>query len=191
MVAVPKDAAEPEPVVDDAADDVEPEVEDDGLIARDVEPDETDGAESGDLIELVRTGLVRMTLGGKRYRLRRPFFGEFKKLRLSLEDMNDEISSAVDEQMRVSRQNVAEADTHKDDEPDEYVAWRADVRKRSSAAARSLTELAEDRRYEWWLEMWDQLTLDSRPDDFPAWITDPNIANALLGHWRSAPLGRG
>jgi hypothetical protein len=190
MVAVPKDAADDvddEPVVAEP----EPDDVDDGLIARDVEPDDSDGAESGDTIDLVRTGLIRVTLGGTRYRLRRPFFGEFKKLRLAIEDANDEISTAVDEQMRVSRQNVIEADEHKDDDPDAYVEWRADVRKRSSVSARALTDLAETRRYEWWVEMWTLLTLDGAPDDFPAWVTDPNIANTLLGHWRSSPSGRG
>lgn len=188
MVAVPKDAAD----ADDEPTLVDEEIEDDDeMIVRDAEPAADDGAESGDTIELVRTGLVRMTLGGTRYRLRRPFFGEFKKLRLAVEDANDEINAAVDEQMRVSRQAIAEVEEHKDDDPDAYIAWRADVRKRQGAAGRALTDVADQLRFEWWVDMWKMLTLDDTPDDFPAWITDPKIAGVLLGHWRSSPSGRG
>jgi hypothetical protein len=188
MVAIDKDAGDDEPVV---ADEVVPENDediDDGMIRRDVEPEPDD---PGDVIELVRTGLVRITIGTDRFRLRRPFFGEFKDLRLAIEAVNDEVQAAVDESILVSRQIAAENEEHADDDPTEFIERRAENRKKTTASTRHLTEIVELRRVEWWDQMWDLLTLDGRPDQFPAWIIDPQISTTLLGHWRSSPSGRG
>lgn len=161
------------------------------LVDDDVEPMPDDGPENGDRIEFVRTGLIRVHIGATRYRLRRPFFGEFKKLRLAVEDMNDEIQEAVDESLRVSRQITVEKAEHDDDDPDTFLAWKRDSAKRQRAASRSLTEVAEARRVEWWETMWTLLTVDGRPDDWPSWITDPALAGQFIGHWRAVPLARG
>lgn len=151
-----------------------------------------DGEENGDRMELVRTGLIRVYIGANRFRLRRPFFGEFKKLRLGVEDMNDEIDDLSNDSMRVARQIIAEAEAHDEKEdPDAYFEWRAGTRRRQKESSRMLTNRAEELRIEWWTEMWKTLSMDGEPPDIPAWVTSPEVPNMLLTHWRTAPSGRG
>ncbi len=152
-----------------------------------------DGDDNNDRIELVRTGLVRVWFGGKRYRLRRPFFGEFRKIRTSLQDANDEIAEATDDALKVSREITDSAKDRNTDEmtPDAWVEWRKENRAKANTVNRQMADTAEDLRLSWWESTWDLLTLDGRPEDWPSWITDPNLANAVVSHWRSSPLGRG
>lgn len=153
----------------------------------------SDGDETFERIELVRTGLIRVTIAGRRFRLRRPFFGEFKQLRVALADVNDEISELSDEATVVSRAIVDAARDVKPDEmdPDAWRSWRRENREKSRTATRNLNETAEQLRVAWWDRMWDVLTLDGKPDDWPTWVIDPNLPIALVTHWRSSPLGRG
>lgn len=163
------------------------------MVAVDTEPREDDGAAVDDRVELVRTGLTRVWIAGERYRLRRPFFGEFKALRLALQDANDEIAEAVDETLAVARRMTDEQkDQNVEDlDPDGWVAWRREARKRTNEASRALADVTESLRVEWWEQAWNLLTLDSRPPDWPSWVTDPNLHAAVIAHWRGSPLGRG
>jgi hypothetical protein len=183
---------EDEVVDDDGADDDGP-MSATEIAEQDVAEHEDDGVENGDRMELVRTGLIRVHIGGTRYRLRRPFFGEFKKLRLAIEDVNDEIEDLSNDSLRISRQIIAEASSHDADteDPDTYFEWRADTRRRQKDASRALTNRAEELRIEWWTGMWKTLSLDGEPSDIPAWVTSPEVPNLLLTHWRTAPSGRG
>lgn len=169
------------------------EPDDDEMIVDNVEPEPDDPAGTGDRIELVRTGLVRIWIGDvDRYRIRRPFFGEFKTLRLAIEDMNDEIQTESDKLTTLTRRIVEEAQARPDGEtPTAFAEWQAESRRATTTATRRLTEMAEDYRIEWWDQMWGLLSVDGKPDDWPAWVTDPNIGNRIMSHWRSSPLGRG
>lgn len=167
------------------------EDDDDGMIVDD-EPRPDDPDTAGDRIELVRTGLVRVWIGTTRFRLRRPFFGEFKTLRLAIEDMNDEIQAESDKLTVLARGVVQDSQARPDGETAVALAeWQAESRRMTNAATRRLTEIAEDRRIEWWDQMWTLLSVDGKSADWPAWVTDPNIGNRLMTHWRSSPLGRG
>lgn len=155
------------------------------------EPRPDDGDANDERIELVRTGLVRVWIVGDRYRLRRPFFGEFRKLRMQLEDGNDEIQAASDDAMRLARDLTQAAQGKADLPPDEWREWRRTAQDQSRQSGRKLTDLAEELRLEWWTTMWDLLTLDGRPPDWPPWIVEPALQGRLVAHWRSSPQGRG
>lgn len=165
----------------------------DVLVAADKDPDPEDGDEFDERVDLVRTGLVRIRIAGSRFRLRRPFFGELKKLRLALQDVNDEISDLSDEALRLAREmtDAAKSDVVQNLDADEFTEWRRDNRKRSNKASRDLTDMTEDLRLGWWETMWDLLSVDGRPDDWPSWVVDPTFHAALFTHWRASPLGRG
>lgn len=164
----------------------------DDLIVEDVESRPDDPTGTGDRIELVRTGLIRVWIGDDRYRIRRPFFGEFRDLRLAIEDMNDEIQTESDKVSRMARRVAQEAQARPADEtPEAFADWQVDSREKTTTATRRLTQIAEDRRIEWWNQMWDLLCVDGKPADWPAWVTDPTIGNRVMTHWRSSPLGRG
>src|SRR5688500_14604393 len=66
----------------------------------DAAPEADEGRE---LVELVGSGWVRMHIGGQRYRLRRPFFGELRKLRILAAEVADEISAASHETTQLGR----------------------------------------------------------------------------------------
>lgn len=155
------------------------------------EPLPEDGAAYDERIELVRSGLVRIWINGVRYRLRRPFFGEFRDIRLALQDANEEVANASDDSLAVSRQMTIEAKTAEDMDPEQWAAWRRDARKRSNETARELIATTDRTRLEWWTTAWNLLTLDESPPDWPPWVTDAALHAALIAHWRSSPLGRG
>lgn len=159
------------------------------------EPDlaEADGNERNDhRIQFVRTGLVRVWIDGSLYRLRRPFFGEFKTLRLDLEDVIDRIQEASSEAQLVAAKVMREQrDWSPEDDPEATVEKQRDWRKQNRAATRALNSEAEDARRTWWLKVFEVLSLDGIPNDFPAWVNDPTLASEIVTHWRTAPLGRG
>ena len=188
MTAQPKDADDEDvPVPAGDADDGQ----DDGFV-------DPEGDEDGDRLELVRTGIIRIRVGGTRIRLRRPFFGEFKRLRLAVEDMNDEIDQLTAEAQGISGEIVREASNRPDGEtPVQFAEWRIASRRRSREASRRLTDAAEKLRLDWFGEVVRTLTME--PDGgsvldeerLPAWVTSPDLPNTMLSHWRMVPSGRG
>jgi hypothetical protein len=166
--------------------------DDDGIV-REVEHDPEVDGELSDGVELVRTGVIRLVIGGSRTVLRRPFFGEFKRLRLSLEAATDSITDvridveALAAELHDEQQRIADDDKlgHR-----ERAAAVMELRKRDREAGRKLTSVAEDARVEWWADVFDVLGA-KQPDDWPSWIADATLPDRIIRHWRSAPLGRG
>lgn len=147
-------------------------------------------------VVLVRTGLIRMTIGGKRYRLRRPFFGEFKRIRLALEDLNDEVADARIDTQTIQRKTVAEGKALDDegtleDDPDARAEWERTARKRARDASRTLLDTADRLREEFWTDVFATLSQDGTPEQWPGWIGDPDLPGLVIEHWRATPLGRG
>lgn len=145
-------------------------------------------------IQFVRTGLTRVTFGGKLYRLRRPFFGEFKRLRVALEDANDEIAEAAQASIAVTRSIASErAALGSNVDGDVLAAHETEWRKRQREASRLLNDRADTLRGEWWSLVFDTISLDGKPKkgEWPAWVLDPSVAIEFVTHWRTAPQGRG
>lgn len=190
MVAHPKDA--PETRLDRAENDA------DDLPGLDAHDDPTSGPGDDETldgrIQFVRTGLTRVWVRGELFRLRRPFFGEFKKMRLALEDLVDEISELAQSSMAVSRQVAAEREAlGASPEPELLASSETEWRKRQREAQRNVTDRADALRLEWWVLVFDTISLDGKPkkSEWPAWVTDPSVAVEFIAHWRSAPQGRG
>lgn len=161
-----------------------------------VAADQADADEARELVELVGSGWVRMHIGGRRYRLRRPFFGELRTLRMLYAEVSDEISARSFEAQELGREIEAEGKAIDDDEGLDASARATQVRKlraRSLAAGRNLTDAAEDLRLGWWTAAFETLNVDGVPglEQWPGWIVDHTLPDKVLQHWRSAPLDRG
>lgn len=146
--------------------------------------------ETGDDVELSQTGLVRLRIDGTRYRLRRPFMGELKKLRLALEEVTEEIGDAQITLHQV-RAEVLASEPDDDEDPAAVAKWQREKRSLTRQAVNDLTELADKLRLEWWRGVFDEVSLDGIPDELPVWILDPDLPDQVVKHWRSVPLGHG
>lgn len=157
------------------------------------EPQEGEGT---DAVELVRTGWVRLRWDDKTVRLRRPFFGELKRLRLALEDASDAIAERSEEVQVIGRQILTENTANDEADTDELekLEVRRELTKRSKIVGRELTAFSEEVRIDWWAQVAETLSADGplpHPDELPSWIADPFLPNTVLQHWRSVPLDRG
>lgn len=177
------------------SDDETPEVDDPDVPIEEVapEPDEPE-----EVVQLVRTGWVRFLWADRRLRLRRPYFGEIKQLRLSLEDVTDSIVTHSEEvqvralEMADREREIAEDETMSNAE---RFGARTALKTESKRLSRELTVRSEEMRLGWWAEVFDVLAVDSaevpETDQLPGWIVDVSLPQRILNHWRSAPLGRG
>src|SRR5690606_36092534 len=108
------------------------------------EPDDDDP--EGDRVDWVRTGMVRLWIGGTRYGLRRPFLGELRDLDLAhenaLEDINDRNVEA-----RLKADGLGERadkiDADKRMTPKTRAAEVRELRAEDRAIAREVTEYRE------------------------------------------------
>lgn len=165
------------------------------------DPREPEGDEAGEAVQLVRTGWVRCTVGGEQYRLRPPFFGEFKRLRFAFEELQDTLDALAEETEVVGAGLVAESERVAADDsmdPAEKVRAQRELRRRSTSAAREMTTAREQATQEWWVDVFRELCVDldkvkwlDDHDQMPAWMTLTGLPAQLLGHWRAAPLARG
>lgn len=171
------------------------------------EVDDTDpeGPETGDRLLFVRTGWVRYTSGGTTIRVRPPFFGEFKRLRLALEDVQDTLMDLAEEAEAEAERIQAELDPETGDVPVEAdgdlrarAARRRDLLRRSREVARRTNERREALMHSWWVDVFRTLCVDADkvewlddPDKMPAWMTNPALPQQFVNHWRAAPLARG
>lgn len=148
-------------------------------------------------VELVKSGWVRLRWGGTLVRLRRPFFGELKTIRLALEDAADEIADRSEKIQSIGRKLIEESQKNEEEDgrsDEERAKVRADLTRQSKHAARELTDFGEEQRIGWWRLVVGLVGVDGElpPDDrLPSWIADPSLPNTVLQHWRAVPLGRG
>lgn len=102
--------------------------------------------------------------------LRRPRFGEFRRMREALWDLQDRRNEIVDEQ-----KVLAESDD------------------RDDALIRKLTVEIEDTTFDWVRDAVTTLgdkTPPAEADDWPHWATTGDVMNLIVSHWRSVPLAR-
>jgi len=150
-----------------------------------------------DSIDLRPTGLVRIYIATgdgdevKRYRLRRPFFGELKEIRLAAERMQEEIEDLSTKTATQARELGAEAEAVSKDETFSDEARReaeTKLRRRGREVSEELLDFADSLRLEWWGMVFDTVSLDGSPEELPSWVVDPNLAPRLMNHWRTAPF---
>lgn len=171
------------------------------------EPEED---ESGESITYVGTGWIRCMIAGRRYRLRRPFFGELRDLRTALEAQTDELTAkrqeaelganhrgkrraAVERKMLALQQRM---DT--EELTDELLAEHGDLVRENTAilndstkANRELSAAADDLRIDWFRQVFEKLGVDGVPEQWPSWVADVNVPAEWTAHWRSVPLDPG
>jgi len=160
--------------------------------------DPEDDEDAGDELQLAKNGWVRFRVNGERYRLRRPFLGELRDLRLALEDVQDQIGEAAEDVQLIATEMMEKSQALEKDEsatPAAVVKGRRKMQRESTAKGRELTLLAETLRIGWWERVFATLDVDKAnhtdPVDLPAWIVDTNLPGQVLQHWRDVPLARG
>lgn len=132
---------------------------------------------------------MRVVVDRKRYRLRRPGFGETKTLRTALEHVEDEIARIqTDSNLAIlaitAEVEAIEADTAKD--PAERVRQHAELQQRSRDKGRAITAAAEELRVEWWRLVFDTLVLNPSKPEMPSWVMDAGLPGRVMNHWRFA-----
>ncbi len=159
-----------------------------------VDPDAEDP--DGDSIEFVRTGIVRITVAGKRYRLRRPFFGELRTLRGAYQEAMDELGEASDEVKAKLAAIRAEYDATPEGERQAAEAKHTRTIRRVN---RDLEAKQEAAYLAWWGQAFDMLAMEGHgpgAEEMPAWMASDTpgekpLIVEVLNHWRSNPLARG
>lgn len=171
-----------QPVVDDAA------------LVTDADPEDGEPVER---IQLVHTGLIRVWVAGERFRLRRPFMGEFKRLRLALEDIGEEVNDQRLVAERAGRDVIADMNAWNAQDPtpdpDATAEHERGLRAKSRATAVAFNDAVDEARIGWWRDVFATLSLDGAPaeDRWPSWALDAQLPQQIVTHWRSTPLGRG
>lgn len=156
-------------------------------------------------IEFVNQGIIRIhfpTPNGTEdlvVRVRRPFLGELKTIRLRLDEIRDDLAilstEIIAEGAGLAQEATELARQRETDEltPQEHSAALADIRRRDRAAAIRLEDAREEKMLDWWSEIFSMLALDPVPDrmSYPAWILDATLTQTVLTHWRQVPSGPG
>lgn len=175
-----------------------PETTEDGeppVVVVEVNADDPVGA--GDAVQLVRTGMVRFRIGDKTWRLRRPFFGELKTLRVAWAEIVDQLGDEAIRAQAVSQQAQADyaaiqsnADTSFEEKADGIL----ELRKRDREVGRRLSDMGDDLRMEWWGQVFEALSVEhpvKTPGEMPAWFASGTLPSKVIQHWRNVPLARG
>lgn len=167
---------------------------------------------SSGAIEFVHNGIMRLHFpdggdGELVIRVRRPFLGELKSIRLELEDIRDDLAvlaattAAAGHAMREEATALSDRLGDGDITPEEHAEQLREIRARDRASAQIMDDTRDDRTLEWWARILTGveqpsragLALDPVPDvmSYPAWILDPRLPQLVLNHWRQLPSGPG
>lgn len=157
-------------------------------------------------LEFVNRGIIRFHFptasedDDRVIRVRRPFLGELKTIRLALAEIQDELAviaastSAAGQAMKAEATELSRQLGAEEINPEEHVERLKDIRRRDREAAQQMDDARDDRTLDWWADVvFAQLALDEVPDrlEFPAWILDPRLPQQVLNHWRHIPSGPG
>jgi hypothetical protein len=157
-----------------------------------VAPDDDDAP--GDDIQWVTTGVIRIWVAGKRYRIRRPFMGELRTLRGALADATDELQERSEAARQEANKINASIDAIRADDTKTDAQIAAAV-KRARAKDRKigdeLTQFMDDMYLGWWAKVFDMLGLDGTPEQWPPWFADQTLPTRVMVHWRDVPKGPG
>lgn len=124
-----------------------------------------------DKVELHENGGATLAFDGRTIRLRRPRIGEWRKLRQSLWDLQDE----------ETRLRAGLSAAPKSDEPEARAEWRSGLR--------SVNDQIEDQVCAWVCECVDVLGDGELPDqaELPGWFTNPGLVAELSRHFTRLP----
>lgn len=148
----------------------------------------------------VHNGIIRFPMGADTVRVRRPFLGELRSLRLALQDVQDQIAErsrstgAVGiEYQRRAQENAQQLREGKIS-PEEHAELSAALGAEDARTARELDDWREQVMLDWWRDhVFAPLALDPVPDQlgWPMWILDRTLPGKCLQHWRTVPTGPG
>lgn len=169
----------------------------------DPEPDEEENG--ADLVQLVRTGWVRLVIGGHgRVRFRPPRFGELRAIMVAHEALVDEVQErAHDTQALAETLNAelaamtepGEDGTVPEVSPEARHKALVDVTLRSRKANRELTRWREEQFLTWWGLVHETLGVSGETlppvDGLPVWMSSAALASSVILHWQAVPLDRG
>lgn len=160
-------------------------------------------ADSGRRLDLRPSGLavLRLSEGGdegeeRTVRLRRPLFGEFKRLRKAADAMNEAEEEAAVIQL-AGLEEVRAVPPPEGAEPGSAALSRHNIEqtKKMRAINRAASEKIEKARYEWWTTAVTLLSIGGdlpKLDEVPAWLlVEEGVIARLFDHWMHRPLARG
>lgn len=162
-----------------------------------VEVVEAASDEEAEGVDWVRTGWVRMRVRGTdgkvgTYRLRAPLLREMKRLRLALENAEDEVEVRRQALLRAALDTSSAMTAANDLAEPERTEVMARLAREDRQRGQVFTEFAEDTRIAWLDQVFaSPLAVDGAPDDFPAYVVGPEFCAQLLAHWRTVPLAPG
>lgn len=162
---------------------------------------DTATTDTPDGLEFVHSGIIRFHFSPDRMiRVRRPFLGELKAIRLALADVQDDLTTIATKVTIEGRALQEEASALNERleagtvEVDEHADLLADIRTRDRESARVMDDAREVGILSWWTEVvFAKLAVDPIPDrdEFPGWILDPTLPQKCMNHWRTVPAGPG
>jgi len=167
-----------------------------------------------DSMETYGAGWAKAVVDGTTYRLRRPFMGEMRDLRLALEGLTDEVTLHTERsesarrrlqriearartQLQAAQAKVMDGDEDAPTEDqiaeleDQLMDQVHNTRTEDRQAGRTLIQIADDNRARWWTDVFTVLGLDGVPPQWPSWFADPDGPHRMMQHWRQSPLAHG
>lgn len=158
-------------------------------------------------LDLRDNGTIRLYIDGARYRLRRPRAREYRRLRESYQEAQDDISDRSDETEEWSQELLATIAKRREADP--KAGRTPDERREDRKRGRELTDFVERTMFAWWAEVIEVLGEEGRTPvltegpsdddddgdtvefdafaDLPMWMGTVPAANSVLNHWRSVP----
>lgn len=148
----------------------------------------------------VHNGIIRFPMGGKIVRVRRPFLGELRALRVALQDVQDHLTEESNRIGKIGVGYQTEVRTLNEKlqkgeiTPEEHTDKVAVVTEADRRTARELDDYREQAMLDWWAEyVFKPIALDPVPEQlqWPTWMLDRTLAAKCLAHWRTVPTGPG
>lgn len=135
-------------------------------------------------IDLKLNGTAIILIDEKKFSLRRPRMGEYRKLKEKLEEVSDSIAEKTatlrEQAPTLSSETGAQLNLSHED------------RLLQRNLNRELTRFVEEQYREWYLMVLETLcstyTTDAvADDDLPVWFSTSDVCVALIRHWQSVP----
>lgn len=148
----------------------------------------------------VHNGIIRFRMGERTVRVRRPFLGELKAIRLALQEVQDAITERSQDVARQGQAFIARGQeaskqlADKTIDADEHRRIVTEIAAEDQRVARELDDWREQLMLDWWRDaVFGSLALDDIPDQmqWPMWMLDRTLPGKCLGHWRTVPTGPG
>lgn len=164
---------------------------------RDESHDTRDPDEVREELVLRPSGTIHLWVDGKRFRLRRPRLGEYRRLREQFEEVADDVSDAADEAFReqAAVQHAQQLRAEGESASLGYtVVARPTPEERATirASNRRLAEVRERLHEAWWQAVLDTLAVDdARPPELAVWMLRSESCGQVFKHWQAVPSPSG